>query len=128
MPNEADVSRRRPADPRHPVRVPATVEAAVTAGLPQPGQIVNLSRGGLSLQIDGLLDPGAPVRVTLHVHGRVALTVVGRVAWVDRAFTAGKGSAGVAFKEELSGDLVADLASEESPTGEQGPASPGDAG
>ena len=123
MPNEGDVSRRRPADPRHPVQVPATVEAAVTVGLPQPGQIVNLSRGGLSLQFEGLLDPGAPVRVTLHIQGRVALTVVGRVAWVDRAFTAGKGTAGVAFRDELSGDLVAELATEQSRTGEQGTAS-----
>ncbi len=113
MPNGEDLSRRRTDDPRHPVSVPATVEAAVTAGLPQPVRIVNLSRGGLSLQLFGVLDPGAPVRVTLHLHGLAALTIVGRVAWVDRAFLAGSGSAGVAFKDELNGDLVADLASEE---------------
>ncbi len=66
----------------------------------------------MALQLDGVLDPGAPVRVTLHLHGRAALTVVGRVAWVDRAFTAGNGSAGVAFKEALTGNFVADVASE----------------
>jgi len=121
MPNGGDVSRRRADDPRHPVRVPASVETAVTSGLPQPGRIVNLSRGGLSLQLFGVLDAGAPVRVTLHLHGRAALTVVGRVAWVDRAFQAGNGSAGVAFKDELNGDFVVDLASEEFPAWEQKP-------
>ncbi len=121
MPNGEDLSRRRADDPRHPVHVPATIEAAVTAGLPQPVRIVNLSRGGLSLQLFGVLDPGAPVRVTLRLHGRAVLTVVGRVAWVDRAFLAGSGSAGVAFKDELNGDLVADLASEEFPAWEQKP-------
>ena len=126
MPNEEDICRRRADDPRHPVRVPATIEAAVTAGLPLPGHIVNLSQGGLSLEFDGVLDPGAPVRVTLHLHGRAALTVVGRVAWVDRAFTAGNGSAGVAFKDALTGDFVADLASEQFPTREHQSDSPPD--
>jgi PilZ domain-containing protein len=114
-----DVCRRRVDDPRHPVHLSATVEPVVRAGLPQPGRTVNLSQGGLSLELDGVLDPGAPVRVTLRLHGRAALMVVGRVSWVDRAFTAGHGSAGVAFKEALAGDLVADLASEEIPTREQ---------
>lgn len=95
----------------------------MTAGRPQPGRIVNLSRGGLSLQLFGVLDPGAPVRVTLHPYGRAALTVVGRVAWVDRAFLAGYGAAGVAFKDELPGDFVATFAAAEVPAGEQPPAS-----
>ncbi len=123
MSSGGDVSCRRADDPRHPVRVPATIEAAGTAGPPQPGRIVNLSRGGLSLQLVGVLDPGAPVRVTLHLPGRAVLMVVGRVAWVDRAFTAGAGSAGVAFKDELTGDLVADLTAEESPIWEPQPES-----
>jgi hypothetical protein len=127
MSNGADVCRRRAGDPRHPVHVPASVEAAGGAGLPQPGQIVNLSRGGLSLQLVGVLDPGAPVRVTLHLYGRAALTLVGRVAWVDRAFTVGDGSAGVAFKDELAGDFVANLATEELPAWKQQPdSSPGE--
>jgi Tfp pilus assembly protein PilZ len=71
---------------------------------------VNLSQGGLSLQLHGLLDPGTLVTVTLHLQGRAALTVAGRVAWVDRAFTVGAGSAGVAFQDRLPGELVANLA------------------
>ncbi len=122
MSTGGDVCRRRAADPRHPVRVTATIEAAGPAGRPQPGRIVNLSRGGLSLELDAALDPGSPVRVILHLPGRAALTVVGRVAWVDRAFTPGHGSAGVAFKDELHSDLVAALASERLPAGEEQPA------
>jgi hypothetical protein len=72
---------------------------------------VDLSQRGLALQLFGALDPGAPIRVTLHLHGRAAITVMGRVAWVDRAFQAGYGSAGIAFKDELNRDFVADLAS-----------------
>ena len=111
--NEEDVCRRRADDPRHPVQLPVSLEPVANAGLPQPGQTVNLSQGGLSIQLDGVLDPGAPVRVTLRLRDRDALTVVGRVAWVDRAFTAGHGSAGIAFKDALDRDLVVDLASKQ---------------
>jgi PilZ domain-containing protein len=110
MGNAGAVCRRRAADPRHPVRVSATIEAAGPVGRPQPGRIVNLSQGGLSLQLHGLLDPGTLVTVTLHLQGRAAPTVAGRFAWVDRAFTVGAGSAGVAFKDRLPGELVANLA------------------
>ena len=111
MASKGDLSRRRADDPRHPVHVLATVEAVGTAGLPQSGEIVDLSRGGLGLQLFVALDPGAPVRVTLHLRGRAALTVMGRVAWVTRAFQAGNGLAGIAFKEGLNEGFVADLAS-----------------
>ena len=116
--NGGDGCRRRTDDPRHRVRLPVSIEPAANAGLPQIGQTVNLSKGGLSLKLDGVLDPGSPVRITLRPH-RAVLTVAGRVAWVDRAFTAGPGSAGIAFKDALAADLVTDLGSEERPTQEQ---------
>ncbi len=109
-----DFSQRRAEDPRHPVSLPATIEAS---GHLQPGQVVNLSRGGLALRFRGVLDPGAPVRVTLHLPGGAALTCEGRVAWVDRAFRVGAGAAGVAFKEALPGDRVATLAAAGVPPG-----------
>ncbi len=109
MPEGFDFSRRRPDDPRHPVGLLATIEAARTAWHPQPGQLVNLSRGGLALRFMGMLDPGAPVRVTLHLPSGSDLTWGGRVAWVDRAFQMGYGSAGVAFKDALNGDLVSEI-------------------
>ncbi len=115
MPDRADFSRRRPDDPRHPVRLLATIEAAGTTSPPQPGQLVNLSRGGLALRFLGVLDPGAPVRVTLHRQSGSDLTCQGRVAWADRAFQVGYGSAGVAFKEPLDEDLVAAIARAEVP-------------
>jgi PilZ domain-containing protein len=115
MASKGDLFRRRIDDPRYPVHVPATIEASGMAGAPQSGEIVDLSRGGLALEFFGALDPGAPVRVTLHLHDQVALTILGRVAWATRAFRAGYGSAGVAFKDGLNEDFVADLASETSP-------------
>ncbi len=108
-------SRRRADDPRYPVRVAATIEAAGTAAALQPGQLVNLSRGGLAMRFVGVLDPGAPVRVTLHFSSCPDLTCGGRVAWVDRAFQVGDGSAGIAFKDALSGDLVAAIARSQVP-------------
>ncbi len=121
MPERVTFPRRRAEDPRHPVRLLATIEATGTVHPPQPGQLVNLSRGGLALRFLGVLDPGAPVRVTLHLPSGSALTCAGRVAWVDRAFQVGYGSAGVAFKEELTGDFVAAIARAESPARSQKP-------
>ncbi len=114
MRDRFDFSQRRADDPRHSVSFPATIEAG---GHLQPGQVVNLSRGGLALRFVGVLDPGAPVRVTLHLPSGADLPCEGRVAWVDRAFQVGAGSAGVAFKQALQGDRVADLAAAELPLG-----------
>ncbi len=120
-------SQRRADDPRHPVHLLAAIEAVGTAASPQPGEVANLSRGGLALRFLGVLDPGAPVRVTLHLPGGRDLTCGGRVAWVDRAFQVHYGSAGVAFKDDLDGDLVTAIARAEFPTSGQPPdASGGD--
>jgi hypothetical protein len=116
MASKGDLFRRRIDDPRYPVHVPATIEVSGMAGAPQSGEIVDISRGGLALHLFGALDPGAPVRVTLHLHGQVALTVLGRVAWATRAFRAGYGSAGIAFKDELNGDFVTELTSRDVPS------------
>ncbi len=111
-----DCSQRRADDPRRPVHLLATIEPMGTAAPPQPGEIANLSRGGLALRFLGVLDPGAPVRVTLHLPSGGDLTCGGRVAWVDRAFQVHYGAAGVAFKEDLDGDLVTAIARAEFPT------------
>ncbi len=106
----------RADDPRHPVHLLATIEALGTAAPPQPGEIANLSWGGLALRFLGVLDPGAAVRVTLHLPSGGDLTCGGRVAWVDRAFQVYDGAAGVAFKDDLDGDLVTAIARAEFPT------------
>ncbi len=124
MRDRFDFSQRRVDDLRHSVSFPATIEAG---GHLQPGQVVNLSQGGLALRFVGVLDPGAPVRVTLHLPSGPDLPCEGRVAWVDRAFQVGAGSAGVAFKQALQGDRVADLAAAAFPPGREPPdASGGD--
>jgi hypothetical protein len=97
------------------------IEAAGMTGLRLAGWSVNLSRGGLALRFFGALDPGVQVRVTLHRGTRPALMCVGRVAWVDRSFRPGDGSAGIAFSAALTGDMVADIAAEALPASEETP-------
>jgi hypothetical protein len=106
-------SRRRTDDPRYPVRVPATIKEALGIGPPVRGQAADLSRGGLSVRLQSALAPGTPVCVTLHLHGRSALTCMGRVAWVDRPIPSDEWAAGVTFFAELNGDLVTEIAAEE---------------
>jgi hypothetical protein len=61
------------------------------------------------LHFCGVLDPGSAVRLTLQLDEQATLTFAGRVAWVDRAFRPGDGTAGVAFREELDRTLVAGI-------------------
>jgi len=106
-------SRRRKGDPRLPVRVPVIIEADASQELSHAGRITDLSRGGLSLRLGEPLPSGTPVRVTLHLQRRAALTWLGRVAWIDRPDQSGEWAAGVSFTAELDGELVADIAVEE---------------
>lgn len=111
--------RRKADDQRLPVRIPTTIEAAGMTGLRLAGWSVNLSRGGLALRFFGALEPGVQVRVTLHRGTRPALTCMGRVAWVDRSFRPGDGSAGIAFTAALAEDMVAGIAAGAFPSPEE---------
>jgi len=90
-------------------------------GLRLAGWSVNLSRGGLALRFFGALDPGIQVCVTLHRGTQPALRRMGRVAWVDRSFRPGDGSAGIAFTAALIEDVVADIAAAAFPAPEESP-------
>jgi hypothetical protein len=111
--------RRRARAPRFPLLAPAIIEKALSGGQFQHGRAVNLSRGGLGLQVFGDLNTGTPVHVTVYLPGQSALSRAGWVTWADRPVPTGSGSAGVAFLVELDGDLVADIASKFSPPGRQ---------
>jgi hypothetical protein len=116
MANWKGSCRRRPDDPRHPVYVPAAIDATVSGVPPYLGRIVTLSRGGLSFQLSRRLAPGTPVRITLYLHGRSSLTCAGQVAWAGRpkrALQMGYRSIGVSFDGELNGDFVAAIVTEE---------------
>ena len=71
-------------------------------------------------------DSRPPVRLPATLETAAAgppLTVVGRVAWVDRAFQAGNGAAGVAFVDALDRVLVRGVSAVERPPGEPSGAS-----
>jgi hypothetical protein len=110
-------SRRRTDDPRHPVRVPATLENSLGADPPRLGWITDLSRSGLALRLFEAPAPGTRVRVTIRLPGRSAFACQGWVAWVKQRSSAGPWLVGVAFHDELNEDLVAHIASEHSAMG-----------
>ena len=110
--------RRQTRAPRFPLIVPATVEKALTTSGLHHGRTVNLSRGGLALQIFEALSAGTLVHVTVYPPGRSVLTCAGWVAWADRPIPAGSGSLGVAFLDELDGDFVAETTSGRSERGD----------
>jgi hypothetical protein len=106
-------SRRRTGDPRFPVQVPAIIEPGASDGSSHAGRITDLSRGGLSLRLGEPLPSGTPVRVTLRLQRRAALTWLGRVAWIEPPDQSGEWTAGVSFTADLDGETVADIAVEE---------------
>jgi hypothetical protein len=108
-------NRRRDRATRFPLLAPASVEKALTEGKFQYGRTVNLSRGGLGLQVFGELAEGTPVNVTVYLPDQQAVTCQGWVAWADRPVPTGSGSVGIAFLVELDGNLVSEIASKHSP-------------
>jgi hypothetical protein len=108
-------NRRNTRAQRFPLLAPASVEKALTEGKFQYGRTVNLSRGGLGLQVFGELAAGTPVNVTVYLPGQKALTCQGWVAWADQPVPTGSGSVGVSFLVELDGNLVTEIASKHSP-------------
>jgi c-di-GMP-binding flagellar brake protein YcgR len=107
--------RRRPGHIRVPVRVPATAETTTSRPERERGETEDLSRGGLLLWLPKGLVPGAPVRVTIGLRQRSALTIEGTVVRVAPHRTLTGQAVGIRFDRELDRDTVADIADEEFP-------------
>jgi hypothetical protein len=107
--------RRRIGQTRLPVRVPAVTEAIGLPGGPARGNTENLSSGGMLLRLGRTLVPGAPVRVTLRLSRRPPLCVTGAVVWVESHPDVWGWVQGIRFSEELSAEMVAEIADAEYP-------------
>lgn len=108
-------NRRRAGHARFPVRAPAVTEPVGTAGGPDVGEAQDLSAGGVAVRLAKAMKPGSPVRVTLRLHRRSSLTLVGTVVWVRPHPDLPGWALGIRFGEELAGEMVAEIADEEHP-------------
>lgn len=97
------------------MRAPAVTEPVETPGGPEVGEARDLSRSGVGLRLGKPLILGAPVRVTLRLRGRPPLTLTGTVAWARPHSDFPGYALGVQFGEELSGEMVLEIADEEHP-------------
>ncbi|MBI3988140.1 MAG: PilZ domain-containing protein [candidate division NC10 bacterium] len=109
------LNRRRASHIRFPVRVPTVTEPVGAAADPDLGDVQNLSRSGVLLRLEKAITPGAPVRVTLRLHRRPPLTLMGTVVWVQPHPDFPGWALGIQFGEELPGEMVAEIADEEHP-------------
>ncbi len=108
--------RRRAGHIRLPVRIPALAEQKGSpGGMPNPGETQNLSRSGVLLRVGQAAIPGAPMRITLRLRRPVSLTLTGTVVWTRRHPDLPGWELGIQFLEELSGELVVEIADEEFP-------------
>ena len=108
-------NKRRAHRPRLPVRVPVVTEQMEAATDPGPGETENLSQGGLALRHGMPLAPGAQVRVTLRLRSRSPLILTGTVAWTHPHPDLPGWAMGVRFSEDLSEEMVVEIADEEHP-------------
>ena len=108
-------NRRRPGQARFPVRVPAVTEPVGTAVGPDVGEAQDLSAGGIAIRLAKAMVAGAPVRVTLRLHRRSPLALVGTIVWVQPHPDFPGWALGIRFSEELPGEMVAEIADEEHP-------------
>jgi hypothetical protein len=108
-------NRRRPGQPRLPLRIPAVTERVDTPGDPEVGEAQNLSPSGVALRLETTLAPGAAVRVTLRLSRRPPLTLAGTVLWVRPHPDLPGWALGIRFDAELPGELVAEIGDEEHP-------------
>lgn len=109
------LNRRRTDQVRFPVRVPVVTEPVGAADSPEAGEAQDLSPGGVGLRLVQALMSGAAVRVTLRLHRRPPLTLEGTVAWVRPHPDLPGWALGMKFREELSGEMVVEIADEEHP-------------
>jgi len=100
---------------RLPVRVPAASEPLGAAGDPELGETENLSQTGIRLRLPNALLPGVPIRVTLRLHRRFPLTLMGRVVWVRPHPDLLGWAVGIQFGEHLPEEMVIEIADEEHP-------------
>lgn len=103
-------SRRRPGHPRFPLRVPAVAEQPNAPSEAAKGKSVDLSRGGVGLRLGRDFAIGSPVRITLRLRALAPLILQGRIAWVQPHPDFAGWSVGVQLSDELSGELVAEIA------------------
>jgi hypothetical protein len=108
-------NKRRAHRPRFPVRVPVLTEQIGAAIDPGLGETENLSRGGLALRHGMALVAGAPVGVTLRLRSRSPLILTGTVAWTHPHPDLPGWAMGVRFSEDLSEEMVVEIADEEHP-------------
>jgi PilZ domain len=107
--------RRRPGQVRVPVRVPALTETVDSPGPPDVGEAQDLSAGGIALRLAKAVVLGAAVRVTLRLRRRAPLSLAGKVVWVRPHPDLPGWMLGIQFGDELSGEMVAEIADEEHP-------------
>ena len=80
---------------RRPVRLPAVMEGF---GTRHTALVVDLGLGGACLELNGVMDVGTPVRLSIEApHRWDAVRVEGRVVWVRSATKGGAGRVGIAF-------------------------------
>lgn len=109
------INRRRPSHHRFPLRVSAVTEPVERLGGPSQAEAWDLSRGGVGLRVEQAIVAGASMRVTLRLNRRPPLTLVGTIAWVRPHPDLPGWAVGVRFDEELSGEMVVEIADEEHP-------------
>lgn len=108
-------NRRRTGHARLPIRVPAVTEPIGLPGEAKRGEAHNLSPGGVLVQLERALSPGAPVRVTLRLSQRPPLTLIGTVAWVQPHPDVAGWALGIRLGDEIPGEIVAEIADAEYP-------------
>jgi signal transduction histidine kinase len=107
------LDRRLAGRPRFPVQVIALTEAGDTRSDPERGEAQDLSRGGMLLRLEKTIAPRTQVRITMLFTRRPPLTVEGMVVWVQPHPILPGWALGIRFSEELPGEMVAEIASEE---------------
>lgn len=107
--------RRRGGHIRFPVQVPTVTEPVGVVGSVTSGQAENLSRSGILLRLGGALSAGAPVRVSLRLRRRQPVTLTGTTVWVKPHPDFPGWAVGIRFNDELPGEMVVEIAEEESP-------------